>query len=241
MPSHVVQVDKEQLGKLKEQLVQLPNVKSLATTNPYEVFRMQYKKELIIGYASGKIVANGSLGKKLLTELISSPEYAKHDLDMGKYDEPKAVDYIASIDGLCEPKNPGGIGSYGLVIYSHGKKIYEEGKVIGKGRRISNNAAEYSALVALLQYLIRNHIEGEVLIRSDSKLVINQMNGEWEVNDGLYVSKWYETRRLMKDLGAELRFEWIEREKNSEADKLSREAYEEYCKKHGIKVKYHDE
>ncbi len=33
---------------------------------------------------------------------------------------------------------------------------------------------------------------------------------------------------------------WIEREENSEADKLSRQAYEAYCKKHGIEVKYHD-
>lgn len=238
--SHVVHVHKEQLGELKDQLLKFSGIKALATTNPYEVFRMQYNKELIIGYSSGKIVVNGALSKKLLTGLIASPESAKHDLNMSTDDALKEVDFIANIDGLCEPKNPGGIGSYGLVIYSDGKKIHEEAKVIGKGRRISNNLAEYSALVALLQYLIRNSLEGKVLIRSDSQLVINQMNGTWEVTDGLYIDKWYEARMLRRDLRAELRFEWIEREENSEADKLSRQAYEAYCEKHGIKVKYHD-
>lgn len=241
MLPYVVQVHRERLHKLRDLLLQVPNIKTLATTNAYEVFRMQYIGELLIGYTSGKIVVNGPLRKDLLTKLTGSPESARYDLATASKRRPKGKFLTAYIDGLCEPKNPDGIASYGLVIYSNNKKIYEERKVVGKGKGISNNVAEYSALVALLQYLLDNNIEGKVHVRSDSQLVIYQMKGEWDVKDGLYVDKWYEARKLMKDLKNELRFEWIEREENFEADKLSRQAYEEYCKSHGIEVKYHKE
>lgn len=238
MLPYVVEVGREQLDRLKDLLLRLPNIKPLPTTNPYEAFRLRYGRELIIGYTSCKVVANGPLAKDLLTELTMSRESARYDRKT-KFDKRvKKKLLIAYIDGLCEPKNPGGIASYGLVIYSGSNKIHEDAKVIGEGRAVSNNVAEYSALVALLQYLIHNNIEREVLVRSDSELVINQMLGMAEVKDGLYVEKWYESRQLMKDVKAKLQFEWIPRKENSEADRLSRLAYEDYCKTHGLEVKY---
>jgi ribonuclease HI len=48
--------------------------------------------------------------------------------------------------------------------------------------RHTNNFAEYMALVLLLEYLYRNRTRN-VIIHSDSALVVNQVNQEWQIND----------------------------------------------------------
>ena len=82
------------------------------------------------------------------------------------------------IDGLCEPVNPGGFATYGLVVYDRNMvKVHEEFKFVGKGDEMSNNVAEYSGLVALLEYLIQNDIQGNISVKLDSKLVVGQLTG----------------------------------------------------------------
>lgn len=143
-------------------------------------------------------------------------------------DEPQTIIYI---DGACAPKNPGGVASYGMIAYHEGIKVYDEAKVVGEGEGMSNNYAEYSALCAALRWLqtqedqIRN---GRILIRSDSQLVVNQIEGLWESHGGMYEDKYLDASDLAKDF-KNLRLKWIPREENSVADALSRKAYEEYC------------
>ena len=62
-------------------------------------------------------------------------------------------------------------------------------------------------------------------MRSDSKLVVGQMSEGWKVKGGMYLGKLKEARDLMKEFGS-MRFEWIPREQNQEADLLTRLAYE---------------
>lgn len=137
----------------------------------------------------------------------------------------------AYIDGLTQPYNPGGIATYGFIIYENGIKIFEEAKVIGKGPWTSNNLAEYSALINVLKFLSKkNKQEEEIIIKSDSKLLINQMNGKWKCHGGLYAEKYYEAKKILNKF-KNIKFVWIPRELNKEADKLSKKAYEEYFKK----------
>jgi ribonuclease HI len=58
---------------------------------------------------------------------------------------------------------------------------------------------------------------------------MKQMKGEWQVNSA--TSKKYvpEIKQLLQ--GKDVAFQWIPREKNEEADKLSRVAYERYRQK----------
>ncbi len=140
-------------------------------------------------------------------------------------------------DGLCEPKNPGGIATYGLLIYLDGDKVHEDAKVVGEGSQMSNNYAEYAGLCASLRWLIENGLRGErITIHSDSRLLVNQMRGLWRCHGGLYVEKFIEARELAKRFD-KISFAWIPRELN-EADALSRRAYEEYCRTKGIEPKY---
>jgi ribonuclease HI len=54
---------------------------------------------------------------------------------------------------------------------------------------------------------------GEALVRSDSKLVVNQVNGEWRVEDEKLIELSEKARDLIKDLGS-IRLEWVPREEN---------------------------
>jgi len=74
----------------------------------------------------------------------------------------------------------------------------------------------------------------EITVKSDSKMLVNQMAGTWKVSkkafnsrsEGSYVDKYLEAKDVARKF-SRLTFEWIPREQNSEADELSRVAYRE--------------
>ena len=70
MTQIVFKVRKNEIQSLKTLLFSRTDVEQLGTTNPYEVFRAKYDDCLIIGYTSGKIVANKEIARKLITELL---------------------------------------------------------------------------------------------------------------------------------------------------------------------------
>ncbi|MDI6903812.1 MAG: ribonuclease HI [Methanocellales archaeon] len=129
-------------------------------------------------------------------------------------------------DGLCEPVNPNGIAAYGYVIYQNGKIIKKGCRVIGEGKGMTNNVAEYSGLKRALEWLSEQDIDDEITIKGDSTLAINQMTGVWQIRSETSRRFVPQIRTLLK--GKKVSFVWIPREKNSEADMLSRVAYKRY-------------
>jgi ribonuclease HI len=115
--------------------------------------------------------------------------------------------------------NPGPMG-VGIVVLRDGIVVEELSEYIGNG---TNNIAEYSAVIKALETA---HGMGEmkVHVRTDSQLLVRQLNGEYKVRD----LKLRPLKRRVDELchGIEVHFEHIPREKNSEADKLSKEAAE---------------
>ncbi|MDT4941237.1 MAG: ribonuclease / adenosylcobalamin/alpha-ribazole phosphatase [Pseudonocardiales bacterium] len=116
--------------------------------------------------------------------------------------------------------NPGPAG-YGAVVLdpATGEVLAERGEGIGEA---TNNVAEYSGLIAGLTAAAELGAR-RVHVRMDSKLVVEQMNGRWQVkNEGL--------RPLARAAAAlrqkfdEVSFEWIPREQNRHADRLANEA-----------------
>ena len=134
--------------------------------------------------------------------------------------------FIVYIDGLSLPSNPG-TGTYGFVIYEEQKRLAEGHGLAGVG--VTSNYAEYTALVEALRKLRAIGVEGDVLVKSDSKLVVGQMSEGWMVKGGTYVGKLKEARDLIRDFGL-ITFQWIPREQNQEADLLTRVAYEEHIR-----------
>jgi ribonuclease HI len=134
------------------------------------------------------------------------------------------------IDGLALPSNPG-TGTYGYAIYE-GTRRLAEGEGLA-GIDVTSNYAEYTALVEALKRLKKLGVEGDVLIRSDSQLLVGHMSKGWKVKGGGYVERLKEARELLKEF-ASVRFEWVPREQNEEADLLTRVAYQKFLAKRGV-------
>ncbi len=132
---------------------------------------------------------------------------------------------LAWFDGACEPVNPGGTASFGVIVKGEdGTVLLREHGVVGKGDAMSNNVAEYSGVLHILKYL-RSGPPGRVTIHGDSNLVINQLNGKWRIKKGLYLAIATETKELLahlRGLGWQISFCWIPREQNEECDALSK-------------------
>ncbi|MDH7596952.1 MAG: ribonuclease HI [Methanothrix sp.] len=127
-------------------------------------------------------------------------------------------------DGLCSPRNPGGVAAYGYLIYRNGELLHRGWGVVGEGRGMTNNVAEYEALLAAIRWIQKNAHGESVVFKGDSRLVIKQMSGEWKVRSD--TSRRYVP--LIKSMleGIDHKFVWIPREENVEADALSKHAYE---------------
>lgn len=143
--------------------------------------------------------------------------------------------YILSFDGACEPVNPGGVATYGYaIIWENGQSKGYHG-VVGEGEDMTCNVAEYSALIKGLQrlsFIVSK--KDEILIQGDSQLIIYQMIGKYRVNAENLKSFHMEAKTLIeyfKNKDIKIEFKWVNREFNSEADRLSKVAYKEYTKK----------
>jgi ribonuclease HI len=129
-----------------------------------------------------------------------------------------------SIDGLCEPVNPGGAACFGYIIKRRGANIDRGFGVIGIGSGMTNNVAEYTALIRALQRIRELSLDEEkIVVRSDSMLVVNQMNGDWKVKAKLILPLYTKAKILVCCM--DIAFRWVPREENTEADELCRFAY----------------
>ncbi|ABU82330.1 ribonuclease H [Ignicoccus hospitalis KIN4/I] len=133
-------------------------------------------------------------------------------------------------DGLCEPVNPGGVATYGFVVKEGGKVLCSGKGLVGVGARgddVTNNVAEYTALIKALECLLEKGLEGaEVVVKGDSQLAIRQLRGEYKVRSPRIAPLYKRAKELLSKFKAEL--QWVPRELNEEADALSREAFREY-------------
>ncbi|HZA47910.1 MAG TPA: ribonuclease HI [Nitrososphaera sp.] len=130
-------------------------------------------------------------------------------------------------DGLCQPINPGGISCYAFVVKSGGRTIYTDYGVAGEpfSEDSTNNVAEYTALVKGLQWLLENNLgSSKIEVKSDSKLIVNQLTGDYKVKARRIVSL-YKQVLLLKSKFQDIQIKWVPREKNREADTLTNKAY----------------
>jgi ribonuclease HI len=89
------------------------------------------------------------------------------------------------------------------------------------GRR-TNNYAEYSGLLAALQWAVENGAK-YLRVVSDSELIVRQVNGQYKVANPVLRPMWEEAKRLARQLeGFEIRHTL--REGNRDADRLANEA-----------------
>jgi ribonuclease HI len=124
-------------------------------------------------------------------------------------------------DGACWP-NPSGHGGYGALVKRYDVPILSKSVYMGHGPHITNNVAEYAGCVAVLRFLLAEGIQWGT-VYGDSRMVVQQLNGEIKAKHGVYLPLYREARELRAQL-PDVRLVWISRGINTEADKLSKEA-----------------
>ena len=119
--------------------------------------------------------------------------------------------------------NPGLAGSGAVVIDADtGAILVEVARFIGVA---TNNVAEYLALKAGLEAAFNLNQDARVLVRMDSKLVIEQMAGRWKIKHPDMIQLGAEVQAIAR--GKQIRWQWIPREENSRADALANKAMDE--------------
>ena len=132
----------------------------------------------------------------------------------------KADVLTVNIDGAARG-NPGP-AAYAYVIAKDGRLLSEEARRMGTA---TNNVAEYSALVRALERAAE--LGGErVLIKSDSELLVKQMNGVYRVKDPRLKILYDQASRLREQFPS-VAIVHVPRAENSHADRLCNEALDE--------------
>lgn len=167
---------------------------------------------------------------------------AVRDCTSGKIKDHQEM--LLHIDGGCEP-NPGGVAVSAWAAYdTQGNLLAEEVKVVRDGDKLAtNNFAEYCGLGLALRWLLDQGWKGSLRVKSDSKLLVGQVLGDWkckvehlktlrnriwELMEQLHLQRIGETEQGMMsgpdgDINPTLSpcvLTWVPREQNSYADSL---------------------
>jgi len=139
-------------------------------------------------------------------------------------------------DGACTPTNPGGIGSWGYIIQKDGKNIVEDCGVAEDGKPSTCNVAEYFGLISALKKLNElDEAKFPIKIYGDSNLVIQMVTKKWGWRKGAWLPHrkmphlkvlLFEALELLE--GKSFTAEWISRDYNEEADRLSKLGYKKF-------------
>jgi len=140
-------------------------------------------------------------------------------------------DITVHFDGAAHP-NPG-LASWGFTIDVPGQlQVRKKGMCPGDER--SNNEAEYIAMGMALRYVHDHATElagHRLVVLGDSQLVIRQMTGKYQCNEKLspLLNRAKQVCKGIEVAGfPPIIFEHIPGEQNPEADRLSKEAWEEF-------------
>ncbi len=122
---------------------------------------------------------------------------------------------IINTDGTAEP-NPGPAAIGAIIRDEQGKVIATISQSIG---RATSNQAEYRAVITALETAIRLGAR-QVTLRSDSELVVRQLNRRYRVKAAALKPLYQQVKQLLGQLRG-FTITHIPRQQNREADNLA--------------------
>ena len=132
----------------------------------------------------------------------------------------KTPEVTAHIDGASRG-NPGP-AAYAVVLESaDGSKLTSFSEYLGEA---TNNVAEYQALLAALEYALRNHYL-RIHVQTDSELLARQIEGVYKVKSAGLKPLQAQARQMIARLES-FSIQHVPREQNHEADHLANQALE---------------
>ena len=114
------------------------------------------------------------------------------------------IDGGYSNDGNKE-SNGSGYGSFLIELTPFGDLLIHKRFDLPESR--TNNESEYLSLIKLLDLLKNNLSNEEIIIYSDSKLLVNQVNGNWKIN----YKNLQDLYNLVKSFNIKYELKWITR------------------------------
>jgi ribonuclease HI len=139
--------------------------------------------------------------------------------------------------------NPGA-AAFAYVISRTGQAPIEAAGCLGK---MTNNQAEYTALVRALEHALRLGPDHRILVKSDSELMVRQVRGEYKVKNDDLRGLYEQVRRLVGRFTGGVTLQHVRREQNKRTDQLCNEALDGACtsaateEEESITLSLHDE
>jgi ribonuclease HI len=162
--------------------------------------------------------ALSSMDRRALVEAAELIEQAYSRSDSGAM---QGLHLVMSIDGAARG-NPGPAGIGVMIQAEHGPLKGEFRKYIGEA---TNNVAEYKALLLALEEASRLK-PAAVKIRSDSELLVRQIEGRYRVKNPRLAVLHAQARDLIRTIPS-VHFEHVGRDQNRQADALANRAIDE--------------
>lgn len=129
---------------------------------------------------------------------------------------------IVACDGASRG-NPGPAGAGAQITDGDGVVLAEVAEGLGEA---TNNVAEYTAVIRGLERA-RELGASDVLLRSDSQLLINQLNGRYRVRTPHLQPLHARVRGLAASFDS-IEYEHVRRELNAEADRLANQGVDDW-------------
>ncbi|MGC1363373.1 MAG: ribonuclease HI family protein [Silvibacterium sp.] len=133
------------------------------------------------------------------------------------------------ITAFCDGGARGNPGPAGFGVYiqdEHGAKVAELSEYLGFR---TNNFAEYSGLLAALEFALR-YEHPRLKVVSDSELMVKQIKGQYKVKSPDLRPLYEEAKRRIAGLES-FQIQHVLRNKNKEADRLANEAMDKGMRK----------
>jgi len=117
-----------------------------------------------------------------------------------------------------------GIGGVGYIIFDNNNNLIEKkAKLIKrKGSAVTNNIAEYMAIIEAIKRLVKiNKDKEKCIIYSDSRVVVNQIINNWNINYLHLFKLNIEAKGLINNSDFDIELKEIRREENILANDLA--------------------
>lgn len=145
------------------------------------------------------------------TKILPERYYALHFDGACQWGEVRRTGYGFSVDLIDRGVKTTVARAFGYVTEN-----------VGREHLNSSNTAEYKGLIAGLEYLLeRGWADEPIVCFGDSKMVINQMFGEWVPKAGLYLPFAAKAKETLGSFSS-IDGTWVPRIRNYTADGLSK-------------------
>ena len=168
---------------------------------------------------------NPSVTKEMIDALLQDISLAKHGKEptdthqphheTAKHKQKDVTDLVIHTDGASRG-NPGKSGIGVAIFDKHYHLLEELCKFIGES---TNNVAEYQAMILAAQRAVAYNAQ-RVTFKTDSELLVRQLNGAYRVKSQNILPLYHELKILLGKI-PEWKIQHVRREENACADALA--------------------